>query len=99
MSSIVTGRGVPPDADTLCNGDVGVGVNRISLAWFHAPVALTAADATTMGEPPAGSTVFSCPPATNAITRESGDQNGDEAPSVPASEVAASESSGRTHSI
>ena len=55
--------------------------------------------ATTTGEPPAGSTVFSCPCAMNAIRRESGDQNGDEAPSVPASGTAASESSGRIQSI
>ena len=51
-----------------------------------------------VGVPPDGSTVFSCPWATNPTMDESGDQNGDPAPSVPGSDIAVRESSDRTQS-
>jgi hypothetical protein len=67
------------------------------LSEFHEPVALID-DAKVSGVPPPdGSMVFSCPCATKAIMLESGDQNGDPAPSVPGKAIALRESSGRTH--
>ena len=61
------------------------GVNRITSSRFHAPVELKGRVASVVGGPPDASIFFSLPCARNATKRESGDQNGNAAPSVPAS--------------
>ena len=81
-------------AGTACSGDAGLGVKRMMFAELQEPVTLKAG-VIVVGAPPDGSTVFSCPWATNPTMDESGDQNGDPAPSVPGSDIALRESSER----
>jgi hypothetical protein len=63
--------------------------------WFQLPPRGTGASASVTGCPPAMSIFFSFPPAKNPISRLSGDQNGQPAPSVPAKGWAAGESRAR----
>src|SRR5438034_755414 len=53
---------------------------------------------TTCAGPPLASILFNCPSAKKAMKRSSGDQNGNIAPSVPASCRASSTSNARTAS-
>src|SRR5439155_23311474 len=62
---------------------------------FQAPPRPPAALQSTWGTPPVVSIFLSLPPAKNAMNRLSGDQNGNDAPSVPGRACASTPSSGR----
>ena len=91
----------PPEAGTRRNPSGAP--KRMTPSRLQAPptepLPSVGASHTTSGAPPAMSTRFSFPPAMNAIDLLSGDQNGKLAPSVPGSERAVSESSGRSHNV
>src|SRR5438874_2499402 len=87
-----TATGSPPEADTLKIGDAPVGVNKMMPSAFHDPPRPPAAFANVCGAPPAISARFSFESAKNPTDVLSGDQNGYDAPSVPTSGCAVSES-------
>src|SRR5262245_51345266 len=95
---VVTIWGAPPLADTRRIADK-VPEKRITPPGPHVPPRGSDASQIVCTGPPATSTRFSFPCAKNAIDRLSGDQNGNDASSVPASALGATASSGRTHSI
>src|SRR5216684_7496411 len=66
---------------------------------FHAPPRPLGASARIAAGPPSSSIRWSLPLAKNPSDRETGDQNGNCAPSVPVSSRATAESSGRTQSL
>src|SRR5207244_1429686 len=96
-SSVVTGAGAPPAAGTRRITRWAV-AKRIVPSLFHVPPrAGPSALHSVCGGPPDTSSFLSFPCEKNARKRLSGDQKGDVAFSVPASDWTASESSGRTH--
>ena len=97
-SSVVTGFGSPPAADTRKIGPASP-ANRISPFWFQAPPPPPCVLHRVCGVPPATSSFLSSPAAKNAMARPSGDQKGKEPPSVPGSCCADSESSSRSHNV
>src|SRR5947209_497260 len=82
--------GLPPVADTFWIE--GVWANTMTPSLPHVPAVALGASHKVIGGPPATSIFLSLPPAKNPNRRLSGDQNGCEPPSVPASAVAVSES-------
>src|SRR5262249_13227880 len=98
-SSIVYAAcGMPPADATRCSGPLGAGAKTMMLSRFQAPPRPLVASHKTTGGPPAMFTFFSCPLAKKATYRLSGDQNGNEADSVPGKTWASSALTGRSHS-
>src|SRR5579863_9202881 len=82
----VTSVGIPPAAETRRSGPLGLPPNRITLSLLQAPVPTAVGDVHRVcGGPPATSIFLSSFPTENPRNRLSGDQNGDEEPSVPGS--------------
>src|ERR1700730_8441314 len=82
----VTSVNIPPAAETRRSGPLGLPPNTITLSLLQAPVP-TALDAVhrVCGGPPATSIFLSSLPTENPRNRLSGDQKGDDEPSVPVS--------------
>src|SRR5262245_33223669 len=101
----VAAVGAPPAADTfwspLARGVVMLapGEKTITSLALQVPPRLSGTSQMVTGGPPDTSIFLSFPPAKNARKRPAGDQNGEDAPSVPGSSRAVSASSGRTHSM
>src|ERR1700693_6098729 len=95
---MVRGKTSPPAADTRYSRRVAPVPNTITPSRFHVPPLPAKALATEIGGPQVIS-IFSSVErfAKKPIQRLSGDQHGNSAPSVPASERAARESKERTH--
>src|ERR1700739_1831548 len=74
------------------------GLNTITSSRPDAPPRLFGASHSVIGGPPETAIFLSLPAAKNPMNRLSGDQNGDEAASVPANASAVSASSERTQS-
>src|SRR5262249_51413426 len=94
----------PPADDTRCNTLARVAPNTMTPSRFQVPPppeppeTAGSASHNTSGGPPAASIFFSLPSAKKPMNLLSGDQNGADAPSVPASGCADSPLNGRTHS-
>ena len=74
----------------------GAVLMRMSPCRFHVPPRNCGASARVSGDPPLTLTFFNLSPAANAMYFASGDQKGNDAPSVPASGRATDEPSERT---
>src|SRR2546428_9089174 len=98
-SSFVTPLGVPPAADICCSAPALSGAKTITPSRFQAPPRAKGASQSVSAGPPAASIFLSFPSAKNPTKRLSGDQNGNEAPSVPVSACAESPSRERTQRI
>src|SRR5262249_35235619 len=83
-------------AGTRCIGP-GAPEKRIVPSRLHVPPRAPSTGQSVCGRPPATSTFFNLPAEKNAKRRLSGDQKGDAASSVPATDWAVSESKARTH--
>src|SRR5665213_45146 len=82
----VTSVGMPPAAETRRSGPLGLPPNKITLSLLQAPVPTWDGDEHRVcGGPPATSIFLSSLPAENPRNRLSGDQKGDDEPSVPGS--------------
>ena len=68
-------------------------------SWFHAPPLPSGASQIVLTSPPANATVLSRPPAKKPTNRESADQNGNAASSVPGTARGVTETSGLIHSF
>ena len=86
----------PAAPEILVIGLLAWPVKRITSSWFQVPPRPAVASARICGVPPLVSTFLSLPVAKNPMNRPSGDQNGNDAPSVPANGWAWTLSSGRT---
>src|SRR5262249_53105039 len=93
-SSFAAAVGVPPVADTRWIAAV-LAPYRMTLSLFHVPPRPPGASHNTVGTPPAIGTFISLPPAKNPMYLPSGDQNGNDAPSVPARARLVTEPAGR----
>ena len=89
----------PPSAGTLESGASGTIVKRITPCRLHDPPVPTGAAASARPPPPSTSMRKSVPLAKNPRERLLGDQNGKEAPSVPARGRALPVTSERSHSM
>ena len=87
----------PPAADTFESPVPPRLPNRITPSRFHVPPVATPTSASAVDTPPPGSILRSLPAAKYPMNRLSGDQNGSEAPSVPASCLGSRSSIARTH--
>src|SRR4051812_44376342 len=85
----------PPSALTRFNGPPVFGANRMTPSAFQVPPRPLLAGASTCAGPPRRSIRFNWPPAKKPSVFPSGDQNGQVAPSVPASAEASTASTGR----
>src|SRR4051812_5963430 len=83
--TVVTATGVPPDPGTLKIAPVTFGANKILSSAPHDPPSPRSAGASVIGRVPSSVNFFRDPPAKNATARPSGDQNGNDASSVPGS--------------
>src|SRR5665213_2358463 len=82
----VTSVGMPPAAETRRSGPLGLPPNKITLSLLQAPVPTWDGDEHRVcAGPPATSIFLSSLPAENPRNRLSGDQKGDDEPSVPGS--------------
>ena len=82
----VTSVGIPPAAETRRSGPLGLPPNTITLSLLQAPVPTVFGIVHRVcGGPPATSIFLSSLPTENPRNRLSGDQNGDDEPSVPGS--------------
>ncbi len=97
-SSVVAGRGSPPDAATRCRPPPNADAKTIVLSSSHTAPNACRASASAAGVPPATAIFFSLPSAKNPIDDSSGEKNGAAAPSVPATGSARTSSSARTNS-
>src|SRR6185295_15756817 len=80
----VTSVGIPPAAETRRSGPLGLPPNTITLSLLQAPVPTAACDVHRVcGGPPATSIFLRSVPTENPRNRLSGDQNGEDEPSVP----------------
>src|SRR2546425_5778307 len=95
-SSVVTGVGTPPDADTRYNLFEISGVKMITPSRFHEAPPPVDVSHSVCGGPPATSIFLSLPPAKKPMKWLSGDQNGNAALSVPGKGCIVSESNERS---
>src|SRR5688572_3474889 len=97
--NLVSGSSLPPVGFTVARPPLAARPTRIvpPAPQLAPPPAL--ASQTTFTAFPRKSYVFSFPSAKKAIFRESGDQNGRTAPSVPASRWNEADASGRIQSV
>src|SRR5215469_3682924 len=95
-SKAVTGVGVPPESEMRNRGVLIEGAKTITPSRLQEPPRGRVASASVSGGPPEASTLFSFPPEKNPMLRLSGDQNGDDPPSVPGKGCACNEFKGRT---
>src|SRR6185295_16948670 len=80
----VTSADIPPAAETRRSGPLGLPPNTITLSLLQAPVPTALATVHRVcGGPPATSIFLSSVPTENPRNRLSGDQKGDDEPSVP----------------
>src|ERR1039458_522720 len=94
----VTFTGTPPEAGTRSRVRSPV-VKRSTPTQLHEPAVARPPAHSVTGGPPAISIRFNFRSAKNANDLLSGDQNGESPSSVPASERATGESSGRSHRV
>src|SRR5579864_4153256 len=97
--SLVTGCGVPPEAEMRMTGLVVFGVNRIVPSCAQVPPRPSADSQIGSGGPPEMSIRFNFPLAKNATDWLSGDQKAKVAPSVLSSGRAVAAFRGRSHNI
>src|SRR5262249_61398999 len=90
---------MPPAAGTWYRMPTGLGQNRMIPSGLHAPPRPTITSAISRAGPPLISIAFSLFGTKKPIDKLSGDQNGQDALSVPARGLASSESNARTHTI
>src|SRR5437879_1872939 len=84
-SRLVRALASPPAAATMDSGANGAGQKKITSWRLHAPPRPLGAEQSVCAGPPEASILLRLPAAKNPTKRLSGDQNGKDAPSVPAS--------------
>ena len=95
MSTVVTGEGVPPLADTCEIPELYDSAATIVPSWFQLPPRPSVESQIVTGEAPPTSIRFNLSCVKKAIERLSGDQKGNTAPSVPGTGCEETESSAR----